>query len=108
MRKFFLVVILLSISLTLSAKSGAEMPAPKISLQQASNVTEILLLEGENNIDSEFFLAEEYIVNSVKYSKVKNEWVWVVRFMYPKENDYTVTYHVGQNGHAKFKSATAE
>ncbi|GAC30173.1 hypothetical protein [Brumicola pallidula] len=106
MTKIFLVAILLSVSLTLSAKSEAEMPTPKISIHQASNAAEVLLLRSEDNIEPKLFLAEEYIVQSINFSKVKNEWVWVVRFMHPKAKDYKVTYHVDQDGSAKFEFAT--
>jgi hypothetical protein len=106
MRKIVLAAILLSGSFTLNAKSDADVPAPKISIHQASDAAEALLLRSEDNIEPELFLAQEYTVQSINFSKVKNEWIWVVRFMHPKAKDYTVTYHVGQDGNAKFAYAT--
>ena len=104
--KIIIFLLLAIVSSVAFSKAGPEIPRPKFSYQVAHDLAHKALLTQKDNIDPKYAKAEDYILGSIKYRKVENNWVWVVMFFHPKANDHTVTYYINLQGLVTLYAAT--
>lgn len=106
MKKLFTFLIIF-ISLTVNAKAGPPIPLPKQEIIEAVKIVKIhfckTFLKVKKVEKSKDFMAKDYLVTSIKYTKYFNEkkfkdYSWVIVLTHPISNDHSFTYQLKPNG----------
>jgi len=104
MKKLILALSLLCLANHVYGEAGPAIPKPKISIQQAIELSqEYFYREWREIFSKADENIEDYIIKSIQWTnqfndEYKEEWAWKIIFVHPINNSHKATYKIKNNG----------